>query len=352
MAATIWPSSGGGGGGTLQTVTDSGNITTNSIGIGSMSTVDRQLHVEVDDATNNGVTYVQRITHTTSGTPQVNIGVGIEFEVETSANNNEVIATIEAIATTVTAGSEAAAIVFKTMTNGAAATEQARITRGTASGLVFPTTFGIGWVTGGTDNCLITQASSILHIRTPNDTGHGRLGGQFIIANAAGTSAVASAQLEIVSTSKGLLIPRMTTAQKAAISSPANHLLLVDTDLNRVAFRSSSAAWWTLIASNENANVAFNSSNDFGTNATNTVKIVSGVAPSTSLVNSFQIYSADIVAGNAAPHFRTENGGIVKLYTVVNADFANTVNTGDADTDDLIDGLITALTAHGLIAAA
>ncbi len=28
----------------------------------------------------------------------------------------------------------------------------------------------------------------------------------------------------------------------------------------------------------------------------------------------FQLYSADITAGNAAPHFRTENGGIIKLY--------------------------------------
>lgn len=30
--------------------------------------------------------------------------------------------------------------------------------------------------------------------------------------------------------------------------------------------------------------------------------------------DSFQQYSADIVAGNAAPHFRTENGSVIKLY--------------------------------------
>ena len=36
--------------------------------------------------------------------------------------------------------------------------------------------------------------------------------------------------------------------------------------------------------------------------------------PSTNLVDKFQLYSADITAGNAAPHFRTENGSIVKLY--------------------------------------
>jgi hypothetical protein len=30
--------------------------------------------------------------------------------------------------------------------------------------------------------------------------------------------------------------------------------------------------------------------------------------------DAFQLYSADITAGNAAPHFRTENGSIIKLY--------------------------------------
>lgn len=36
--------------------------------------------------------------------------------------------------------------------------------------------------------------------------------------------------------------------------------------------------------------------------------------PSTNIVDSFQQYSRDIVAGNAAPHFRTENGDIIRLY--------------------------------------
>jgi hypothetical protein len=52
----------------------------------------------------------------------------------------------------------------------------------------------------------------------------------------------------------------------------------------------------------------------FGTSATNTIAIANGVAPTTSPANAFQQYSADITAGNAAPHFRTENGAIVKLY--------------------------------------
>jgi len=39
-----------------------------------------------------------------------------------------------------------------------------------------------------------------------------------------------------------------------------------------------------------------------------------GTAPTTLVADSFGMYSADITAGNAAPHFRTENGNVIKLY--------------------------------------
>lgn len=102
------------------TIDGSGNL-----GIGG--TPDRRLHSEVDDATTNAVTYVERLTHTTSGTPASNIGVGIEFEAETSAGNNEIGATIEAVAVDAGAGTEDFDIVFKNMKAGAAAAETFRI---------------------------------------------------------------------------------------------------------------------------------------------------------------------------------------------------------------------------------
>ena len=52
----------------------------------------------------------------------------------------------------------------------------------------------------------------------------------------------------------------------------------------------------------------------FGSSATKTLSIGSGTAPTTSPADAFQMYSADQTAGNACPHFRTENGGIVKLF--------------------------------------
>jgi hypothetical protein len=47
---------------------------------------------------------------------------------------------------------------------------------------------------------------------------------------------------------------------------------------------------------------------------TNVFSITTGTPPSGNYADSFKLYSADIAAGNAAPHFRTENGTIVKLY--------------------------------------
>jgi len=48
---------------------------------------------------------------------------------------------------------------------------------------------------------------------------------------------------------------------------------------------------------------------------TNTMYVFNGTAPTLSATDSFNLYSADVVAGNAAPHFRTEAGNVVKLYT-------------------------------------
>lgn len=59
-----------------------------------------------------------------------------------------------------------------------------------------------------------------------------------------------SAILDITSTSKGLLIPRMTTAQRTAIASPAKGLLVFDTDLSTFFFYNGSA--WAQFNSNGN----------------------------------------------------------------------------------------------------
>jgi hypothetical protein len=79
---------------------------------------------------------------------------------------------------------------------------------------------------------------------------------------------------------------------------------------------------------------------------TNWIGIANGTAPSGS-IDASQLYSADITAGNAAPHFRTENGSIIKLFqgaalTASDGTLANAVTR--------IAEIQARLQAHGLIA--
>lgn len=55
----------------------------------------------------------------------------------------------------------------------------------------------------------------------------------------------ASALLDVTSTTKGILFPRMTTTQKNAISSPAAGLVIYDTTLGKLCVRTASA-WETI----------------------------------------------------------------------------------------------------------
>ena len=70
-----------------------------------------------------------------------------------------------------------------------------------------------------------------------------------------------------------------------------------------------------------------------------TLVIENGVGPTASPTNSFIQYSADITSGNAAPHFRTENGSVVKLYQettgVSSATFSSIGGPGSTQLTDL-----------------
>jgi hypothetical protein len=71
------------------------------------------------------------------------------------------------------------------------------------------------------------------------------------------------------------------------------------------------------------------------------IYVPTGTSPTASIVDGFKQYSADIVAGNAAPHFRTENGSIIKLYQETTGVAAATLvsNAGTALTStDTFDG--------------
>ncbi len=72
-----------------------------------------------------------------------------------------------------------------------------------------------------------------------------------VAINNDGTTPHPSAMLDVKSTSKGLLIPRMTSAQRTAIASAATGLLVFDTDTNTFWYYNGTA--WTNLGGAANA---------------------------------------------------------------------------------------------------
>ncbi len=70
-----------------------------------------------------------------------------------------------------------------------------------------------------------------------------------VAINANGNTANTSAMLDISSTSKGLLIPSMSSSQRGDITSPANGLLVYDTDTKSFWFYNSTASEWQKVGS-------------------------------------------------------------------------------------------------------
>ena len=85
--------------------------------------------------------------------------------------------------------------------------------------------------------------------------------------------------------------------------------------------------------------------------ATNALTIHSGVAPVQNINNASVIYSAEIATNRVVTHFLQEDGRLSKVYQDIQANIANAPNTGDANTDALIQALKDVLLNLGLVAA-
>jgi hypothetical protein len=102
--------------------------------------------------------------------------------------------------------------------------------------------------------------------------------------NATGAAPASSAMLDVSSTNKGMLIPRMTTVQREAIASPQKGLLVFDNTTSSFWFHNGTT-WGELISNGASNWVPFNSntelsSNNFSRfylgNGTNTAALSSG----------------------------------------------------------------------------
>jgi len=83
--------------------------------------------VEVTTGTTNAVTTALTVESQSSGTPAAGIGVGMDFAVETAADNVEIGAQIEAVTTDVGSDAEDVDLVVNLMEGGAAAAEKFRV---------------------------------------------------------------------------------------------------------------------------------------------------------------------------------------------------------------------------------
>ena len=70
-----------------------------------------------------------------------------------------------------------------------------------------------------------------------------KAGAQGMAVNGTGTAADASAMLDVASTTQGMLVPRMTAAQKTAITSPATGLMIFQTDGTAGFYYYTGSAW-------------------------------------------------------------------------------------------------------------
>ncbi len=116
-----------------------------------------------------------------------------------------------------------------------------------------------------------TAASANLTLESTSDSTKGYVllqpnGGSVGIGT---TAPVASAALQLDSTNKGFLPPRMTTASRNGIASPATGLIVYDTDLSTLFVYNSTA--WQRVSSTEVAFRAYKTSNSSINSGTETV---------------------------------------------------------------------------------
>ena len=92
--------------------------------------------------------------------------------------------------------------------------------------------------------------------------------GQSLAVNTDGSTANASALLDVKSTNKGILVPRMTRTERNAITAPATGLLIFQSGPDSVGFHYYDGSKWTWLLSNSNSDsLAWKTSGNTGTNA-------------------------------------------------------------------------------------
>ena len=118
------------------------------------------LHAVVSDSATNTVLPVAQFTRASTLTPAIGIGARIDLGAEVQSNVSVVGSSIEAVTTSVSAGTENFDLVFKTMTSGATPSEKLRVGSSTITPAVPFSQFGAG-ITPSASSYILAQSNSL-----------------------------------------------------------------------------------------------------------------------------------------------------------------------------------------------
>jgi hypothetical protein len=153
----------------------------------------------------------------------------------------------------------------------------------------------------------------------------------------------ASAILEMRTTDKGLLIPRMTTAERNSITSPATGLMLYNTETNQYDFYNGSAwVYWE-----SPVHLSATAAQEFTTSATTDV-VITGMEKTVEVAGTYAVYyngQVKIPAVNYTTVFDTEDAAVdmISIFDTItqieatNTIHANTFGSGETLTPGVYD---------------
>jgi putative intracellular protease/amidase len=220
-------------------------------------------------------------------------------------------------------------------------------------------TTGIRLTSGGTDNGYFITAYNAVSKYASLQAGDNDAYRNIILNNLGGNVGIGVSPTEKLHVSGNILISGVNSFKMRnlagtdvnvirAVSGGAN-VLSTTTLGNHIAMGTQSAHDF-LLCSNDTERIRLSNEGWFShINATN---------PSASVTDSYVQYSADVVAGNAAAHFRTENGAVIKLYQETTAVGNSTISVGGGSAvldDTEFDGytlrqIVKALRNQGILA--
>ncbi len=155
---------------------------------------------------------------------------------------------------------------------------------------------------------------------------------QNIAINSTGAASVASAMLDITSTTSGLLVPRMTAAQRAAIAAPATSLLVYQTDAGTMGigfYFYNGAAWVPFGTNNGGWGLLGNTGTVSGTNFIGTTDAIDFTVRTTNIERMRVLAGGNVGVGTTVPRsqMHIDGAAAATAFRITNSTTANAAAT-------------------------